>query len=392
MPLPRARVLLACALLALAAVSSDAQVLTRMATTLAAIQQYPAFFHDKAVALVGAPGPVAPGVIGLPIREGRTFAVAPRSGEAPQRDVELRGRLFDIGRFASDDSRLGPLNLPAIITAVSGDRWPARETLLVLTDATWSDPPSATDSSLRALALSPSAFDGRTVTMRGRFRGRNLFGDLPAWPRESQWDFVLQAADAAVWVLGRRPRGDGFDLSTTNRAQTGRWLEVTGRVEMREALPVIIATALRATDAEDDAIASDAPVAAPLPPPDVRFSVPLNGETQVATDIVVRVQFSRPMRAASVADQVRVRYLNRPGVEPPPFTVTYRPAPMAVEIRFEYPLAAGTEVEVELGTGLTAADGVAFGGATLRFTTAGLVVAAPLQSPRAPAESPRPAR
>ena len=45
---------------------------------------------------------------------------------------------------------------------------------------------------------------------------------------------------------------------------------------------------------------------------------------------------------------------------------------MAVEIRFEGPLAPGREVEVVIESGVEAADGVAFGGYTLRFTTSGL--------------------
>lgn len=372
MPLRRAGLLVACAL-ALVVAPADGQVMTRVATTLQAIVRYPVFFHDKAVTIVGTPVRLAGGAQpGLTVPAPKTFVIAPRSGEPPERQLELRGRLFDVGRFASDDSRLGPLNLPAIITSVAGDRWPARETLLVLTGATWTDPPAGNDASLRALALSPSAFDGRSVTVRGRFRGRNLFGDLPAWPRESQWDFVLQSADAAIWILGRRPRGDGFDLSPTNRAQTGRWLEVTGRVELREDLPVILADSIRATTAEAEVEEAAEPAPAPLPPPEVVFTAPAQGEQAIARDVVVRVQFSRPLRQGSLEGQVRARYLDDPARPIPAFTVTYRPAPMALEIRFEGPLAPNADVEVSLLPGITAADGVAFAGSTLRFTTAGL--------------------
>lgn len=369
MPHWRTCFVLACGL-ALATTGVQAQVMTRFATTLEAVLRYPVFFHDKVIAIVGPAVPVASGAqVGLSVAAPKHFVIAPRTGQPPDRPQEFRGRLFDIGRFVSDDSRLGPLNLPTLITSVAGDRWPARETLYVLTGSTWSDAPAQNDTSLRAIALDPARFEGRTVTVRGRFRGRNLFGDAPAWPRQSQWDFVVQSADAAIWVLGKRPRGDGFDLSTTNRAHTGRWLEVTGKVEIRDALPVIIADSMRATTAEEDRAEADEPAAAPPPPPTVVFSAPAQGETSIATDIVVRFQFSRPMRASTFENQVRVRYAQNPTMPTPAFTVVYRPAPMAIEIRFAGPLAPNAEVIVELLGGILATDGVPFPGTLLRFTT-----------------------
>jgi hypothetical protein len=353
--------------------TTHAQVMSRFATTVDAVLRYPAFFHDKSISLIATPVPVADEAqIGVAVEPPRTFVIAPRSGQPPSRDQEFRGRLFDIGRFVSDDSRLGPLNLPAIIASVMGDRWPARERLFVLTGSTWTDAPDRTDVSLRSISLVPAAFVGQTVTVRGRFRGRNLFGDLPAWPRQSEWDFVLQSADAAIWVLGRRPRGSGFDLSTTNRAHTGRWLEVTGRIEVRDDLPVLIATGMRPTDAETELEEVAAPATVVLPAPEVIFSAPTPGEIQVAADVVVRLQFSRPMRVTSFDGQIQVRYRGEPEMPTPAFTVTYRPAPMAVEIRFEGPLAPGREVEVVLGPGVEADDGVALGSYTLRFTTSAL--------------------
>lgn len=366
----RAGVVLAAGLLLVP--TTHGQVLSRFATTVEAVLRYPAFFHDKTVSLVATPVPIANGAqIGVAVEAPQTFVLAPRTGQPPDRAQEFRGRLFDIGRFVSDDSRLGPLNLPSIITSVMEDQWPARERLFVLTGTTWMDAPDRGDASLRAISLTPAAFEGQTVTVRGRFRGRNLFGDMPAWPRQSQWDFVLQSADAAIWVLGRRPRGSGFDLSTTNRGHTGRWLEVTGRVEVRDDLPVLIATEMRPTEAEAEPEDAPTPVVVARPAPDVVFSAPTPGEILVAPDVAVQIQFSRPMRADSFEEHIQVRYRRVPEMPTPAFTVTYRPAPMAIEIRFEGPLAPGREVEVVLGPGLESADGVAFAGYTLRFTTSG---------------------
>ncbi len=383
---PVARVVLGIAGLGfalLAMTPAQGQVMSRTATTVRAILRYSVFFHDKALTVLGTPVEVANGAqVGLAVGAPKLFVIVPRTGHPPDRLLEFRGRLFDIGRFASDDSRLGPLNLPSVIASVAGDRWPARETLFVLTGATWVDTPSRPDASLRAIALQPEVFDGRTVTVRGRFRGRNLFGDVPAWPRQSQWDFVLQAADAAVWIVGRRPRGSGFDLSTTNRAQTGRWLVVTGRVQLQDDLPMIVAGSIAVADAEVEEKEAIEPVAPPLPPPAVVFSAPTQNELDIARDVVVRVQFSRPLREDTLTGHVRVRY-TAPDTAPPvpAFTVTYRPGPMAIEIRFAEPLARFTEVQVELTEGIAATDGVPLVPMVLRFTTSVTsVTSPPLQS------------
>ena len=53
--------------------------------------------------------------------------------------------------------------------------------------------------------------------MTGRFRGVNLFGDLPQAPGRSRYDFVLQSADAALWVTGLQPKGKSFSLDRNAR-------------------------------------------------------------------------------------------------------------------------------------------------------------------------------
>lgn len=370
-PVPLGAACLAGALLLLPA-GLAGQAMSRSATTLETIRRHPVFFHDKVIALVGAPVETAGGaLVGLSMDAPRQFVIVPRAGRVPLRLQELRGRLFDVGRFASDDSRLGPLNLASVVTTVMGERWPPREELLVLSGATWSDTEAAPTPTLRNLALQPERFDGKTVTLRGRFRGRNLLGDLPAWPRQGQWDFVLQTSDAAVWVVGKRPRGDGFDLAPTSRAQTGRWLEVTGRVKIVDTLPLIVAERLRVADPEEDVEDAPEPASPPLPAPEIIFSAPAQGETDIATDVVVRAQFSRPIRQDTLQTNIRVRYADGVALERPTWTVTYRPAPMAVEIRFNAPLAAGVEVIVEFGGRIQAPDGVGLIPATLRFTTSG---------------------
>ena len=47
---------------------------------------------------------------------------------------------------------------------------------------------------------------------------------------ESRGEFVLRSADAAIWILGKRPRGHGFVLDPESRIDTKRWAEVSGVV------------------------------------------------------------------------------------------------------------------------------------------------------------------
>jgi len=64
----------------------------------------------------------------------------------------------------------------------------------------------------------------------GQFRGANLCKDLPEASRRDPLDWVLQTSEGPVWVTGRRPAGNGFRLDPTYRADTNRWLEVSGKV------------------------------------------------------------------------------------------------------------------------------------------------------------------
>jgi hypothetical protein len=87
-----------------------------------------------------------------------------------------------------------------------------------------------TSTIVEALAR-PAASAGKSVRIVGRFRGANLFADLPADTRRDPGDWVLQDGEHAVWVTGRPPKGKGFDLDPGNKLDTGRWLEVEGKLE-----------------------------------------------------------------------------------------------------------------------------------------------------------------
>jgi hypothetical protein len=87
-------------------------------------------------------------------------------------------------------------------------------------------------SSIGDALASPAAKAGKGVRVVGRFRGANLFGDLPAETRRAPGDWVLQDGEVALWVTGKPPKGKGFDLDPGNKMDTGRWLEVEGKLEV----------------------------------------------------------------------------------------------------------------------------------------------------------------
>jgi hypothetical protein len=237
---------------------------------------------------------------------------------------------------------------------------------------------STAEPSLRGIALDPGKFEGRGVTIAGRFRGANLYGDLPSVAAKGKWDFVLQAADAAVWVTGLQPRGRTFNLDPKARVDTGRWLRVSGVVRHEGALVWIEAEDIQATDAQADAEA-EPPAGEPVfraklaTPPIVIFSAPVQDDTDVAATTEVRIQFSRDMDPATFKDRVKASYFgaapDAPG--PPPITFAYRQALRVLEIRFSAPIERFRTVRVELLDGVASIDGLTLGAWMLNFSIGG---------------------
>jgi hypothetical protein len=96
-------------------------------------------------------------------------------------------------------------------------------------DLTTSDRKRNTERDLIGDALDASAPAGKTVRVAGRFCGAGLCGGLGAPPVPKAW--ALFDDVTAVWVVGKDPAGKGWKLDPAYRADTARWVEVTGRVE-----------------------------------------------------------------------------------------------------------------------------------------------------------------
>jgi hypothetical protein len=89
---------------------------------------------------------------------------------------------------------------------------------------------------LAETGVDAAAADGKPVRALGQFRGANLCKDLPTVTRRDPADWVLMTSEGALWVTGRRPAGKGFHLDPSYRADTSRWLEVTGKVEAADEM------------------------------------------------------------------------------------------------------------------------------------------------------------
>lgn len=90
----------------------------------------------------------------------------------------------------------------------------------------------------------PERFEGREVTLTGRFRGANLFGDLPPESRRGDEDWVIERDGAALWVTDEKPQGRGWRLDPGSKSESRWWIRVTGKIEVRNGVVVLDADEL----------------------------------------------------------------------------------------------------------------------------------------------------
>lgn len=351
----------------------------RRATTLEALVGYSGFYHLQPVRIRAK---LVTDQVGTALLSGTTRLLTVGDAAVAQRegDVEVTGTFIDVGRLTQDDPRNGQYNLAALSQSVLKREWPAQGELplLAVTEVVAAEPFAA--PSVRGLALDPLRFDGQTVTVSGRFRGRNLFGDQPAAPGRSKFDFVIQLADASVWVVGRRPKGTGFDLNVEARVDTGRWLEIQGDVRTAKGLVWIEALSIRTTKPVSETAPVETVTEAPIqaPPPQVVFSAPTANEVDVPLASRVRIQFSRDMLPESFKGQVSARYEAQEaaerGIPPTPipaFSASFDQGRRVLELRFAAPLDRFRTVVISLGSGILAFDKQPLAPYELRFTTGG---------------------
>ena len=355
--------------LLLVAVPAAAQPLDRIATTADALVANPLFYNGKRVVLRHAlkengrltelDGTAKPVYVFWRDKTGGS-------------DGEIRADFYDLGRMVEGDQRFSSYDFTPVLEATSHGHWPGRDQVFVLLGASVIDTPAPTAATIRSIALLPEQFDNKSVTLIGRFRGRNLFGDLPQGVGKSKWDFVIQSADAAIWITGLRPKGKDFELDPSEHVDTGRWLEVKGTVQRDGTAVWVAGESIRLTTAPNEGPVEVAGPPTPAePPPSVIFSAPLSDDTDFPTGGHIKIQFSRDMKPESFRNRVRIRYggSTPPPTAPPTFTLAYNDGNRSIDIKFKDPLASFQVVVVELTEGIVAIDGQPMQPWTLKFTT-----------------------
>jgi hypothetical protein len=96
---------------------------------------------------------------------------------------------------------------------------------------------------------------GKTTRILGQFRGRNLFGDLPAGSARGKDDWVLKDGETAMWVMGKAPKGDGWKLDLDYKGDSKTWLEVEGKLETVNGITYLKASRVVPRKAPDKDIA-----------------------------------------------------------------------------------------------------------------------------------------
>jgi hypothetical protein len=251
------------------------------------------------------------------------------------RGVRTKGRLdlLGLGRWGLGEGASTVLIIPMSEIAASfnseAGRWAGREVEITgvvkgqgtnTTIQFWrfegppeprKGPIKSTPQTLESLVQNPGRHDGETVKVVGQFRGHNLYGDLPSKSTRSGSDWVIKDDLFAVWVTGKKPKGAGFDLDTGMKRDTGKWIEVVGRVESRDGITFIRALEVRLTTPPSptaEAKAPPPPPERPKVPPVVVFALPLDGDREVPSDSRFTVQFSKDMDAATFKGRVVLRY------------------------------------------------------------------------------------
>jgi hypothetical protein len=197
-------------------------------------------------------GPGAARVLGIPVPE-----LASEVNSFLGREVEIVGLVRPLPDKQACLPCLGPSCVPEtkcedpLLTALpdhQGSMPPQSITfwkIVDLTDFRGVLPGSQEYLTLESLVFNPGQFINRRVRVLGQFRGRNLYGDLPAKSERSPLDWVIKDGGYAVWVVDKSPKGSGWSLDVTLKSDTGRWIEVTGKPETIDGVVYLRAQGVR---------------------------------------------------------------------------------------------------------------------------------------------------
>lgn len=354
---------------------------TRRATNIEALLAYPDFFNGRAVILIGNVATADNGE--LRVSDGNASVRLVYKDHISDGLSEVRGFYWDVGRFKPDDPRVATLDLLNTFHLSAEGPWPRPGELTAVFASSIAPASAPSAPTIRSIVLFPTRYIDQRVTVTGQFAGRNLFGDLPDAPGKSQYDFVLRTTDAAIWVTGMRPKGKDFDLALDRRLDAGRWLEVAGVVRQGRGLEWIQGEAgtlkLGRPPTEPTETASEPVARVPAaPPPEVIFSAPTDGETDVPIGTAVRIQLSRDIDPKTLKGNIHVSYAAQEAVErgeptspATSFTPTWGQANRMLELKFDKPFDRFRTVKIELTGDILGTDGQHLKPWTLTFGTGG---------------------
>jgi len=350
------------------AAPSYAQTAARRAASPSTLVAYPGFYQGQLVVVRGNLVTRDRPVLLSPAIE-RSIPLVFKGPSPADGPVELRATFWDLGRLQRDDPRIAALGLDSLLPGGTEGEWPRPGDVMALTvtDA-MAVAPSDGALTVRQIAMEPTTYIGQKVKVTGQFRGRNLYGDVPQGPGLSQWDFVLRAADGAVWVTGLRPRGKNFNLDIGARVDTNTWLEISGIVREGKGLVWIEGQQVAVTKPTIETRNAETPPIPQMgPPPEVIFTDPADEELDVSLRTPIRLQFSRDMNPDSFKGRIRWAFASP---EPGPAGAAqsseaerhvdykYDRAKRSLEIRLGLDdSAAYKAIVLELLEGISASDG-----------------------------------
>jgi hypothetical protein len=169
----------------------------------------------------------------------------------------------------------------------------------------------APEVTLEKLVANPGKRDGQMIRVVGKFRGKNLYGDLPVSTQRTSSDWVIKDDLYAIWVTGKKPKGSGWELDASLKRDTGKWIEVIGKPETVRGVTYVKAVRIQLTTQPAAAVevkAPPPPPEKPKKPPVVVFALPLDGDGEVAPDSRFVVQFSKDMDEETFNGHVLLRY------------------------------------------------------------------------------------
>ena len=217
---------------------------------------------------------------------------------------------------------------------------------------------------LEELSRAPEKRDGQLVRVVGQFRGRNLYGDLPSKSERDRSDWVIKDDLYAVWVTGKKPKGSGWELDSGLKRDTGKWIEVVGRVHSRAGVVYLDAVKVSlgaAPTPTAEAKPPEPPPERPKKPPVVVFALPLDGDREVPPTSRFVVQFSKDMNEDSFKGHVQLRYVGRarPGDRDFDGTVlSYDEGRRALTVDPGDTLRPGRQIELLLLPGISDIEGL----------------------------------